>query len=217
MWSRQYPVALLSVKPLQARPDRGDTRLKEVVKLSQQKKGRERNTRVGIVGFLTVQPEQLPVICFVVNAESLGDMSDRAGGISCRLSSDRCCVHGLVSDWVWLHMECVSVCRYVLFFFCACIYFTFLSYISSCIRHTYNLNISTICTISHTGYMYMSLTDVKRWRGWWWWCCSWTKRLPNKRALVKCETTRFLQGDVGIFSSRVCGARTMEPKTLPFP
>ena len=117
MWSRQYPVALLSVKPLQARPDRGDTRLKEVVKLSQQKKGRERNTRVGIVGFLTVQPEQLPVICFVVNAESLGDMSDRAGGISCRLSSDRCCVHGLVSDWVWLHMECefsvwvcVSVC-----------------------------------------------------------------------------------------------------------
>lgn len=65
-------------QPLQARSDRGDTGLKEVVKLSQQKK--ERNTRVGIVGILTVQPVQLPVICFVVNADSQGDMTDRTAG-----------------------------------------------------------------------------------------------------------------------------------------
>lgn len=80
MWGEQYPTALLSVKPLQARSDRGDTRLEEVVKLSQRKKGKERDTRVGIVGILTAQPTQLPVICFVVNADSQGDMSDRNTG-----------------------------------------------------------------------------------------------------------------------------------------
>ncbi len=73
-------MALLSVKPLQARSDRGDTRLNEVVKLSQQKKGKERDTRVGIVGILAAQPAQLPVICFVVNADSQGDSTDRAAG-----------------------------------------------------------------------------------------------------------------------------------------
>lgn len=46
--------------------------MREVVKSSQQKKGKERNTRVGIVGILTVQPSRLPVICLVVNADSGG-------------------------------------------------------------------------------------------------------------------------------------------------
>lgn len=32
--------------------------------------GKERNTRVGIVGILAAQPAQLPVICFVVNCDS---------------------------------------------------------------------------------------------------------------------------------------------------
>lgn len=32
--------------------------------------GKERNTRVGIVGILAAQPVQLPVICFVVNSDS---------------------------------------------------------------------------------------------------------------------------------------------------
>lgn len=32
--------------------------------------GKERNTRVGIVGILAAQPAQLPVICFVVNSDS---------------------------------------------------------------------------------------------------------------------------------------------------
>lgn len=62
---------LPSVKPLWARFDRGDTRLKEVIKLSQQQKGRN-ETRVGIVGILGALPAPLPVICFVVNADSLG-------------------------------------------------------------------------------------------------------------------------------------------------
>lgn len=35
---------------------------------------------MGIVGILTAQPAQLPVICFVVNADSQGDMTDRAAG-----------------------------------------------------------------------------------------------------------------------------------------
>lgn len=35
---------------------------------------------MGIVGILAAQPAQLPVICFVVNADSQGDMSDRNAG-----------------------------------------------------------------------------------------------------------------------------------------
>lgn len=48
--------------------------------------GKERNTRVGIVGILAAQPAQLPVICFVVNSDSCrgaeggGVMTDRAAG-----------------------------------------------------------------------------------------------------------------------------------------
>ena len=35
---------------------------------------------MGIVGILTAQPTQLPVICFVVNAEPQGDMTGRTAG-----------------------------------------------------------------------------------------------------------------------------------------
>lgn len=53
--------------------------MREVVKSSQQKNGKERNTRVGIVGILTVQPSRLPVICLVVNADS-GSVGGGGGG-----------------------------------------------------------------------------------------------------------------------------------------
>lgn len=35
---------------------------------------------MGIVGILTALPARLPVICFVVNADSQGDMTDRTAG-----------------------------------------------------------------------------------------------------------------------------------------
>lgn len=67
---KQYPVALLRVKPLQARPRRRGAEGGRKVKSAEE--GKERNTRVAIVGILTAQPARLPVICFVVNAESQG-------------------------------------------------------------------------------------------------------------------------------------------------
>lgn len=49
-------------------------------KVKSAQEGKERDTRVGIVGILAARPAKLPVICFVVNADSRGDMSDRNAG-----------------------------------------------------------------------------------------------------------------------------------------
>lgn len=49
-------------------------------KVKSAEEGAERHDSAGIVGILRAQPAQLPVICFVVNADSQGDMSDRKAG-----------------------------------------------------------------------------------------------------------------------------------------
>lgn len=88
MWSKQYPVPLLRVKH---RAEGGH-------EVKSAEEGKERNTRVGIVGILAAQPVLLPVICFVVNVNSRGEMTDRAGHKS-RLSTHRLRLGGLCWDW----------------------------------------------------------------------------------------------------------------------
>lgn len=72
--------------------------------------GKERNTRVGIVGILTARPTQLPVICFVVNANSRGGIwLTVLQDTSRRLSSNcRCLLRVWELVWPRVNSLCID-------------------------------------------------------------------------------------------------------------
>lgn len=75
--------------------------------------GKERNTRVGIVGILTAQPAQLPVICFVVNSDSWrggGGITDRARWTQVAVCPGPVC-KAWSADFVRLCLDCQLINR----------------------------------------------------------------------------------------------------------